>query len=59
MGRLVDDSFFSRIREGYIAHPYIPRDVRDSSPDENGFRWTVNKQLLIPDFDSLRDDCIE
>jgi hypothetical protein len=59
MGRLQVDSFYTRLREGYQATPFVSQGIQVSEPDEKGLRWTEAKQIFIPDFDDLRSDCID
>jgi hypothetical protein len=59
MGRMQVDSFYSRLREGYSAAPFMPQGFQVSEPDENGLHWTNSKQIFIPDHGDLRQDCIE
>jgi hypothetical protein len=59
MGRMQVDSFYSRLCEGYSAAPFVSQGFQVSEPDENGIRWTLSKQIFIPDHGELRDDCIE
>jgi hypothetical protein len=59
MERFQVDSFHARIREGYEADPMVSMGEQVSAPDENGLKWTNTKQIVIPDFEGLRADCIE
>jgi hypothetical protein len=58
-GRMQVDSFYSRLREGYSAAPFMSQGFQVSEPDENGLHWTNSKQIFIPDHGDLRQDCIE
>jgi hypothetical protein len=59
MERMQVENLFTRIRDGYSAAPNVSLGFQVSEPDEDGIRWTKDKQMYIPDHGTLRHDCIE
>jgi hypothetical protein len=59
MERMQVENLFTRIHDGYSAAPDVSLGFQVSEPDEDGIRWTKDRQMYIPDHGTLRHDCIE
>ena len=54
--------FVRRVLAGYSHESATSADTGNalcSRTDREGLRWTAQEQLIIPDYDGLREECIE
>jgi hypothetical protein len=56
----IETEFIRRVKAGYKHHSNLSEECRNESlrRDNNGLYWTQSNQLMIPDHDGLRQECL-
>jgi hypothetical protein len=57
----IEHDFIKRVKLGYRLDSELSKECRDEDSyrrDNDGLYWTNKEQLVIPDYDDLREECL-
>jgi hypothetical protein len=58
---IIEKDFIRRVKSGYRHDSDLSKEFRDASKyrrDKDGLYWTADQQLVIPNHDGLREECL-
>jgi hypothetical protein len=57
----IEKGFIDRVKQGYKIDTVLSQKCQKENAykrDQDGFHWTSVEQLVIPDDDGLREECV-